>query len=247
MRGSATKLALTLLATICLIRSTSHQKRTFAMITVRALVFSILVGILAASPSSVRAQESTYKLGVQGGLSSMTYGGENVGDAWNSRRGISAGAVFTGHYDIGYLQAGLKYVQKGAKTTVNQVTVTEKLEYVSIPVLAKLQIPISRAVTPNLFGGFVSSFAVGAQREFKASGETDTETISPDNVPVTEWSLAFGVGVDIGAYAPITLMLDARYMYGLNSAPSSLGNTSFQGASFRNQGFTVNAGLAFSL
>lgn len=176
----------------------------------------------------------------------MTYGGENASESWDRRTGKAVGAVvlLNSSDELLHAQAEARYVQKGARAQVQQgIEVTDKLNYVDVSLLLKLPLPVSRSVTPNVQGGFSSNVSLGGERTLDGPRGTVTEILEPSNP--TQWALHLGTGIDIGLYAPITLALDARYVYGLSGVPYSIG--SVDEASFRNQGVMVNVALAFSV
>lgn len=221
------------------------------MLTHRTWLFIVLgFGICFAVFDSPRAmaQKGSNKLGVTGGFSSMTYAGENASDAWERRTGKTFGVVYLGILPdkLVKLQGEARYVQKGARAKVQDgaVTVKDKLHYVDVALLGKLPLPLSRSVIPNLLGGVSSNVGFGGVRTWEGPQGTATRTIRPGNS--TQWALVFGAGLDFGWYAPVTLSVDARYTYGLNSAPTE-GFSDVEAASFRNQGVMLNAAIAFTL
>lgn len=208
----------------------------------------LLAGVVLFAPTTPATGQGTeLKLGASGGMTAMTYGGENASDAWGRRTGNAVGVLALIHSpnDILLGQAEARYVQKGARAEIQQgsVEVTDKLNYFDFTLIGKLPLPISTSITPNLQGGFSTNVGFGGTREFDGPNGTVTEVIDPADS--MQWALLFGTGIDVGLYAPVTLALDARYVYGLRTSPYSFAG--IEGASFRNQGFMVNVGLAFSV
>lgn len=179
----------------------------------------------------------------------MTYAGEDASDEWERRRGKSVGVKLLGALSEGFvpqMQAEARYVQKGARAEIQQgdLVVTDRLHYFDAALLGRLPLPLSRTAAPFLLGGLSGNVGFGGTREVEGPGGTVTETLDPSSD--TQWSLVFGAGIDIGRFSTVSLTLDTRYVYGLNSAPTE-GIGDIEGAAFRNQGFMLNAGLAFSL
>lgn len=210
----------------------------------RALVFSILVCALLASPSSVLGQKKNYKLGVTGGYTSMTYGGQDASDAWEQRTGKSVGVVLVGIPSESFirLQGEVRYVQKGARAEVPETNLTlrDRLHYFDTAFMGKLPLPISSAVAPHLLGGVSANVGLGGTREIEGPAGTVSEALRSSTQ--TQWALAFGAGIDIAPQSVVSLAADARYTYGLNGAPTN-GIGGAEGAAFRNQGFMLNAAI----
>lgn len=204
-----------------------------------------LLGLsLSVSPLSVMAQEKSYKIGLTGGYTAMTYGGENASDDWEQRPGRTFGGVFLGKPSDGLLNilAEARYVQKGARADVvvngNDFIVRDRLHTVDTVLLGRLPLPLSRGVASHLLGGVSANVNWGGTREIE--GPTGTVSDPLRGSSNTQWALAFGAGIEIGPYAPVSLSLDARYTYGISGNPATdLRGT--EGASFRNQGFMLNA------
>lgn len=84
--------------------------------------------------------------GVKGGVNIATLSSD---DDLDSRTGIHAGLVLD--FSLPLLpigvESGIYYTQKGAEFTEDGITVTGKLDYIEVPVLAKISLgPPSRTV-----------------------------------------------------------------------------------------------------
>lgn len=175
----------------------------------------------------------------------MTLGGDGVdSDETNRRTGFLIGGFVLVDAGLIAVQPELMYIQKGAsqEETFNGTTVTQtvKLDYIEVPVLVKLQVPLEEGITPSVFAGPTLGLNVTAEAEAEAEGESATEDIS-DDVSGTDFGLALGGGVDID-FPFGTLMGDIRYGFGLTSIDDS-----GEYDSVRNRGFMITAGLALDL
>jgi hypothetical protein len=162
----------------------------------------------------------------------MTLGGDET-DGLDSRTGFLIGGFATIDFGAPVLvQPELTYVQKGASAEINDSDITQKLDYIEIPVLVKYKIPAG-GFSPNLFAGPALGFNINAERS-----NGDTQDIS-DSTSGTEFGLYLGAGADFGLSAG-TLSVDARYNLGLSNILDTDGD-----ASQNNQGFMITAGFAF--
>jgi hypothetical protein len=223
-------------------------KRSVALV---ALAF-FLTGILPLTAQAQLGEGIDTKPGVRAGVDFMTFWGDDVdGDETNRRTGILVGgfllADFAGPFAV---QPELMYIQKGASqegTLPDGTTVTEtiKLDYIEVPVLVKLQVPLEEGINPSVFAGPTLGLNVTAEREIEAEGESAREDISSatedisDDVSGTDFGLALGGGVDV-ELNNVTLMGDIRYGLGLTSTDDG-------DASIQNRGFMITAGLALDL
>ncbi len=163
------------------------------------------------------------------------------------RRGMAIGGFvqidFTGPFA---LQPEAAYVQKGfdIPTIPNDPNVEAgslALDYVEIPVLAKLQIPVAGPITPTVFAGPAVSVNVNAEFDEPRPG-TDPRDIS-DFVNGTEVGAHMGAGLDIEA-GGMLLMLDARYTRGLTGVFDEE-EINDAASDITNEGFRISLGIGF--
>ena len=157
------------------------MKRSVALV---ALAF-FLTGILPLTAQAQLGEGIDIKPGVRAGVDFMTFWGDDVdGDETNRRTGILVGgfllADFAGPFAV---QPELMYIQKGAgqeRTLPDGTTVTRtfKLDYIEVPILVKLQVPLEEGITPSVFAGPTLGLNVTAEREDEAEGESAREDIS---------------------------------------------------------------------
>jgi hypothetical protein len=221
-------------------------KRSVALV---ALAF-FLTGILPLTAQAqlgggIDRKEINIKPGVRAGVDFMKIGGEDAADDNNRRTGFLIGGFVLVDAGLIAVQPELMYIQKGAsqeRTLPDGTTVTRtiKLDYIEVPVLVKLQVPLEEGITPSVFAGPTLGLNVTAVQEFEPEIDRFFESgdIS-DGVSGTDFGLALGGGIDIDS--PVaTLMGDIRYGLGLTSVDDG-------DASVQNRGFMITAGLALDL
>ena len=222
------------------------MKRSAALV---ALAF-FLAGVLPLPAQAQLGGGIDIKPGVRAGVDFMKIGGEDAADDNNRRTGFLIGGFVLVDAGLIAVQPELMYIQKGAsqeRTLPDGTTVTRtiKLDYIEVPVLVKLQVPLEEGITPSVFAGPTLGLNVTAEAEAEAEGESAREDISSatedisDDVSGTDFGLALGGGVDV-ELNNVTLMGDIRYGLGLTSTDDG-------DASIQNRGFMITAGLALDL
>ena len=216
------------------------MKRSVALVT---LAF-FLTGILPLPAQAQLGEGIDIKPGVRAGVDFMKIGGEDAADDNNRRTGFMIGGFVLVDAGLIAVQPELMYIQKGTsrEETIRGTTVTRtlKLDYIEVPVLVKLQVPLEEGITPSVFAGPTLGLNVTAEAEAEAEGESATEDIS-DDVSGTDFGLTLGGGVDID-FPVGTLMGNVRYGFGLTNIDDSE-----EDFSVRNRGFMITAGLALDL
>lgn len=231
---------------------------------VSALVLGTILGLISTSAQG----QVNVQIGARSGITSMTEIGRRVEDL-NRRTGVMAGGFVV--LDLPgplALQPELLYVQKGAQwaqpvitgssgdlRTVD-LTITEQFDYIELPLLAKIQIPLGDTfVLPTVFGGPVVGLNVASGRKisggnWRTAGVEDELQERKPEANQAEFSLVTGVGAEFLISDGPSVVLDIRYELGLTRSvdyrldyPDS--NTIVIPPIIRNQGFVFTAGLAF--
>jgi len=231
-----------------------------------AIAFVLLLGFAIGSISvPAQAQEMDITPGIKGGVNFADLGGDDAelffelglggggsGDSdipIEARTGIVAGGFALIDFNGAFaLQPEVLYVQKGAQVELEfenplsgettSITNTLKLGYIEVPVLAKFQIPLEGNIAPNIFAGPAVAFNINAEQEAEGGGESGTADLS-EAVSTADFGLQVGAGVDFDIGSGRTIMLDARYEFGLSSIPSE------GDADITNQGIRITAGFGF--
>lgn len=126
------------------------------------------------------------------------------------------------------VSAGLIYSMQGAKTTVEGVDATMKLDYLNVPILANVYVAPGLAVKLGIQPGFKLSA--------KAKAETSRVSAEVDLDDVKGFDLAIPVGL---SYQYQNIVLDARYNWGVTKITD--------GADSKNSVFQITLGYKFSL
>ena len=189
------------------------------------LLSFIVVLTLFIAPLNAQLQ---IQIGPKAGISIASVGGDDsdafLGESLDSRFGFGGGIFVMFQFgNIFAVQPEVYYSMKGATWTQNSVDLTLALDYMEVPVLLKVIIPVEgSSVRPSIFVGPVLGFNTTAEIEGEGSSQTASEDVS-DFVQSTDFSLVFGggLGIMVGMHE---LGFDIRYNLGLKSFDDSSGN-----------------------
>lgn len=214
-------------------------------------ILALTAAVLAAAPRPVSGQFT-----LKGGVNLASFLGSDAGDA-GSVTGLNLGGSF-GLLGLGpvRLLGEVYYRQKGGSGTLAGFqaaaaageTVEVGIDYVEIPVLARVDLRGGGGVTPYLQGGpaFGWKLQCGVRASAAGAAETDCDDLT-ENLQETvrdyEMGAVVGAGVDIPVLGGLgALSLDARYTHGLSRIGD--GPDAFD---VRNRAFTLMLGWSFGM
>jgi hypothetical protein len=163
------------------------------------------------------------QVGLKAGLNISNLAGNDVGNT-DSKTGFVGGAFFMYQFNpLFAVQPEAYYTMKGATQKGNiqgyDYTSTLSFDYIEIPILLKLIIPLKESlINPVIFGG--PSFGLNTTHKVKAEVQgISVETDIPDT-KLTDFGLVFGggVGFPVGTNE---LGFDIRYILGLGTIDDS--------------------------
>lgn len=202
----------------------------------------LLAAIAVTSIATVNAQE--VRLGAKGGVNFATFNGDNLGDI-KSRTGFHIGGLveipvterFAVQPEILYSAQGAEYRDKGTELGANyDYTITQKLDYISVPVMAKFYVIDGLAIE----AGPQVSFLTSSKSEYEGtlggvtvSGESDLEDVS---------KVDFSLGAGVSYRLPVGVFFGARYNFGLTNVND--GNNADDNK-INNRVFQLSAGYSF--
>jgi hypothetical protein len=211
------------------------RSRTLCIIS---LILVLLAGQALAGPLGK---------GIKAGISYSKVTNDNVGDS-DHKMGVAAGISIS--YDLlpGItLQPELLYVQQGGRWDINILDggsivgngeLTWQLNYLQVPVLARVNLPVVGAFLPTLIAGPALSIKTASTYETEQDGSL-VSSGDLDDIKSTDLSLILGLGFKVGA-GPAGFVVDARY----NLGSSNLNDTDAD-VTINNRGFQVLAGFQF--
>jgi len=180
-----------------------------------------LVLILALFSSASAQGFAGY--GFKAGLNMANLSGDDVIEGTNSKIGSCLGGFVT--YSLNEmiaLQPEVLYTMKGAtwdeEVFGETLEITWTLDYLEIPVLAKVAIPTQGTVKPNLFVG--PALGINLRGKVKAELAGETEEADIEDLKSTDFGLVFGAGIDFGLPRS-AITVDGRYVMGLSTIDNS--------------------------
>ena len=188
----------------------------------------MLVAALMLSSVATFAQHAVGSFNIQPkvGLNIANLTGDNKPDA---RIGLVAGAE--GEYqatDIVSVSAGLLYSMQGAKAKTPLATITQKLDYINVPITANVYVVKGLAVK------------LGLQPGFKVSDKASVDATHGGQIPVPGKAKSFDLSVPVGlSYEYNNFQLDARYNWGLTKV--------YEGNKAKNSVFQITLCYKFDL
>jgi hypothetical protein len=213
------------------------------------LLLSLLVVALVL-PSAYAKTKSSKKVHIGAGgefglnIATMAVGPSDI-TGKTSRTGVMFGGIVTFAFnDWIALQPSIRYSMKGVgqdtQDNNNQaVTITDKFDYLEVPVYLRFSIPTGTIFTPNLLFGPVLGIMVAKKYEVSGVNYSQSGTISDTK------SIDFGLGFGGGGrftLGPGDAFLNVLYNLGFNSAVKSPGANSL---TLKNRVLTFAAGYVF--
>ncbi len=172
--------------------------------------------LLAFGPATARSEVTGF--GVKAGTAVSNVFGKDVYDQ-KFRAGFSYGIFMT--YGFGRtfaIQPELLFVMKGSKyvngTGLEAYRETMSLEYVELPILAKVYLPLSRSFRTHVFAGPAPALNIRARVDASFAGESQQETL--DNIMGVDIGLAAGAGIEVPVRSG-WITFDVRYTAGLTT------------------------------
>ena len=210
-------------------------------ITLSAMFAGLL--LIVGLPATSQAQ-LPISFGIKGGVNIANISFDDFDDN-DSRTGFNIGAVL----DIGIpmfpvgIETGLYYSQQGTTFDITEtfdgmpvrMDGTIKLDYLTIPVLAKVNFGPPGPFSPHILAGPYAAFVLNAEEEFSSNGQSETVDIS-DDVESLDFGLTLGLGADFNLMVT-TISVQGRYSFGLSDI--------FEDEGSKNRVISLVAGFTF--
>jgi len=140
------------------------------------------------------------------------------GQKLDSKTGFEGGLFFMYQFHKMFaIQPEAYYSMKGATYSQNGGELTLTLDYIEVPLLFKLIIPLEGSkLRPAIFVGPSIGFNSTANAKVVVDGQTVFDTDQKDNTTSTEYCLVFGggLGYEVGNNE---VGVEIRYILGLNT------------------------------
>ncbi len=200
-----------------------------------------LVACLAVLITSTSYSQLKLAIGGEAGINIANFTG-TPDPSTSTRTGLIIGADFSmGFTKYIAIQPGLKFIMKGASNSSAAGSVSDKLNYLEIPVLLKVTFPLTE-VSPYLIGGPVLAINMSANEDQTPTGGTTTTVDVSNDISGTDFDLLVGGGVGFKVAPRMDIFAQFGYSFGLsNILKNSTTNT------LKNNGIQLTAGVMFHL
>ncbi|WP_430810796.1 MULTISPECIES: porin family protein [unclassified Carboxylicivirga] len=198
-----------------------------------------MIAVMAMVSVSALAQTFGVKAGVN--IANIKYSGSGMNISPDSKVGLAVGAF--AKFDITeafVIQPELLYSEKGAKLDISEggerYKSTMKLNYLSIPVIAKYYV----AEGFSLQAGPQFDFLLSAKEDWDATIGGMSES-GEDDIKEDVTGLDFGLALGLGYEFTSGLGIDGRYIIGL----SELADNPEEGVDTKSKGFQFTLSYSF--
>jgi len=231
----------------------------------KRLAYVLLGSLFVMSLStSVLAFEGV-ELGFKGGMTLAKTSGEtyieDLGDiAFESKAGLGLGAYISININQYFaIQPEILYMQKGGQKDMSfafdigggqlvtaDVEMDANLNYLEIPILAKVKVPTGSSITPFFIAGPAFAFNIDAEAEITVSAnlngyvEESEKVDIKDEIKDTDLGIIFGGGAEFGLGA-VNIFFDVRYNIGMLNIDDIGVND------IKNRAISFMAGISFPL
>lgn len=213
--------------------------------TMMATATALVLGLAVTAGAQAQAGVS---VGLKGGLNSSTLVGKDAKamGTISARQAFGGGAFMQVRLHRYFaIQPEVLYMRKGADIADVGISNTVKLDYIEVPLLAKVMIPTASPVLPYLFAGPQLSFKSACKASTTEGATTTTASCdqAPFNTKVksTDFGAAFGGGFNFDAGGAV-ISLDARYTVGFTKLVDEATNNRV-----KNRAFSAMVGVSMPL
>lgn len=174
----------------------------------------VILSVLASAPVAARSEGTEF--GIKAGVALSNIFGRDVYDQ-RFRAGFSYGIFMSYRFGSRFaVQPELLFVMKGSKYVNGEGPDAYReimsLEYVELPILAKLYVPLFRSFRTHVFAGPAPALNIRARVDARFAGESQEEAL--DNVKGFDLGLAAGAGIEV-PFGRGLVTFDVRYTAGL--------------------------------
>ena len=183
-------------------------------------VFSILLCLILFAAGNATA--GVLGFGFKGGVNiANIYGDDSDGESdWKT--GFAGGIFFDwGITPLFAIQPEILYVQDGAKERFLEADWNLKFNYIQVPVLAKVDLPVGGSLIPVLYAGPYVSLLLDSKLTVGDGGNTVTVGLK-DYTRSYDAGLVFGAALDFSA-GPGKMTIEGRYTLGMTEIDDGIG------------------------
>jgi hypothetical protein len=210
-------------------------------------IFLALAALAFIPCSGARAADIDF--GVKGGLNIANVYGDTVDDDAEWKNGFKGGIFL----DMGIsryftVRPEALFVQNGTRSEFLNADLYLKFDYLQVPVLAVLDLPVHGPLVPFIFAGPYISLLLGSDFEERVDDRSATTGIK-DYTKSTDTGFVFGAGLDFGL-GPGSMSIEGRYDLGLGEFDDGIAEGIFgvedaERSDGKNRSWAIMLGYAF--
>jgi len=183
------------------------------------IILLLVIGFNSQSIAQLPGAPVGISKGIKGGFNFANFRGSDVEGSSSRKALVVGGFVKVNLLSIIAIQPEVLYSGKGAEFEENSTKATDKITYLEIPVLVRVNAINAGVLKAGLIGGPSFAFTLSAKRTIEASGQSHEDDIKK-SIKSNDVGAVVGIGVDLGA-GVISLTGDVRYTMGLSSIDDS--------------------------
>ncbi len=210
------------------------------------MILGVILG-LTCFASTASAEFRFEGVGLKGGISfsGAAYADDDLNTLADTKLGFSAGAQFVlGFHPIFALQPELLFVNKGNSFKVSALGIstdnTISTNYLEVPILAVLRLPLIEGITPYVMGGPYAGYFLFGSQTTATSNRSETNNFDADDINRLDFGAAFGAGVNL-QLANFVLTVDLRHAMGFNNVSARFSDDE----NFKHRNTTLMLGVLF--
>ncbi len=191
----------------------------------RAMVMTALLSLALVASGPVWAAEDIYG-GIKGGVNFANNNSDpDDTELEDSRTGMSFGGYVGIPVNPTFaVQPEALFTMKGDSEEADGTSVSTKLNYIEVPVLARAQFMHDASARPSIYAGPTVGFNISADAEVD-DGTGAVEADIKDSVNPIDFGMAIGGGLEIPfSNGKNSVGLDVRYTMGLNNINDAEGS-----------------------
>jgi hypothetical protein len=215
----------------------------------RGLRKLLLVSCLILAFTAAEASAGALDFGFKGGINIANIHGEDPGDEGDWKNGFSGGILLDwGITPVFGIQPELLYVQNGTKTDFLDAVLSLKFNYLQVPVLAMVDLPVGGQLIPVLYAGPYVSILLDSDLTLEADENSATVGLK-DYTKSYDSGFVFGAAIDFGLGAG-KMTIEGRYNLGMVEIDDGIGTgllgiEDIEKTDMKNESWMIMAGFTF--
>lgn len=199
----------------------------------------LIVSLAVLCAAALLPQTLSAGIGIKGGYALSKFTTAPVGGIFSNLPSPVGGIFFSLGLGPLAIQPEVLYVRMGGKIEILEDSLEERLEYIQVPVLLKLNVIPAGPLRPFIYAGGYGAYLLKANEVTSIDGATDKLDVT-ENYEKYDYGVIGGAGLTF-KLPGISVSVEGRYNYGLKNIKALPG----EGESIKNRSMMVLVGLGF--